>query len=140
MQVTRASFSFLLLSLIIFSGCGSDPTAELGKPVTVTGAITLDGKPSANVEVIFKRTTAGAPAENRQFAGTTDSDGKYSLDNVYPATYSVMINEKKESGAGEGEGAAALDTGPYKKYGEKSELTAEVSDAKKTFDFELTSK
>lgn len=135
----RALYSVLLLSLFTLSGCGKDPTADLGKAVTVTGAITLDGKPSANVEVIFKRLDAGAPAAHRQFAAVTDAEGKYSLDDVYPATYSVMVNEKKDDN-GEGEGAAAIETGPYKKYGADSELQAEVTDAKTTFDFELKSK
>jgi len=131
--------SALLLSIITFSGCGSDPTAELGQPVTVSGTVTLDGKPSTNVEVIFKRLDAGAPAKNRQFFSPTDAAGKYTLEGVYPAKYSVMVNEKKEE-TGEEEGAAALDSGPYKKYGVDSELTAEVTDSKTTFDFELKSK
>ncbi len=131
--------SVLLFSLIALSGCGSDPTADLGPAVTVTGTITLDGKPSDGVEVIFKRLDAGAPAEYRQYVATTDSSGKYSLENVYPAKYAVMVNEKKDEKAEE-EGAAAFETGPYKKYGVNSELEAEVTESNKTFDFELTSK
>ncbi len=135
----RTFLSVLLLSLFSFSGCGGDPTAELGKPVTVSGAITLDGKPSANVEVIFKRLDAGAAAKNRQYVAKTDTAGKYSLEGVFPAKYSVMVNEKKDD-TGDQEAAAAVETGPYKKYGVNSELTAEVTDANTTFDFELTSK
>lgn len=131
--------SVLLFSLIALSGCGSDPTADLGAAVTVTGTITLDGKPSEGVEVIFKRLDAGAPAEYRQYVATTDSSGKYSLENVYPAKYAVMVNEKKDEKAEE-EGAAAFETGPYKKYGVNSELEAEVTEGQTTFDFELTSK
>jgi len=50
-----------------------------------------------------------------------------------------MVNEKKDEKAEE-EGAAAFETGPYKNYGAQSELVAEVTEANKTFDFELTSK
>jgi len=137
--VRRILLSVLLVSIVTLPGCGSDPTAELGNPVTVSGTVTLDAKPSTNVEVIFKRLDAGAPAQNRQFVAQTDSAGKYSMEKVYPATYSVMVNEKKED-EGEGDGAAAIDSGPYKKYGVDSELTAEVTDTKTTFNFELTSK
>ncbi|WP_298865254.1 carboxypeptidase-like regulatory domain-containing protein [uncultured Gimesia sp.] len=135
----RSLLSIFMLSLIMFYGCGGDPTAELGKPLTVSGTITLDGKPSANVEIIMKRLDAGAPAQNRQFAAVTDSEGKYSLENVFPASYAVMVNEKKDEN-GEEEGAAAIETGPYKKYGVNSELKADVTDSKTTFDFELKSK
>ncbi|WP_145231223.1 hypothetical protein [Gimesia algae] len=128
-----------MFSLIALSGCGSDPTADLGTAVTVTGTITLDSKPSDGVEVIFKRLDAGAPAEYRQYVAKTDSAGKYSLENVYPAKYAVMVNEIKEEKAEE-EGAAAFETGPYKKFGVNSELTADVTETNKTFDFELTSK
>ena len=121
------------------SGCGSAPTAELGQPVTVSGTVTLDGKPSTNVEVIFNRLDAGAPAKNSQFFSPTDAVGKYTLEGVYTAKYSVMVNEKKED-EGVEEGAAAIEDGPYQKYGAASELTAEVTDAKITFDFELKSK
>ncbi|HCO27730.1 MAG TPA: hypothetical protein DIT97_33765, partial [Gimesia maris] len=79
------------------------------------------------------------PAEFRQYVANTDSSGKYSLENVYPAKYAVMVNEKKDEKAEE-EGAAAFETGPYKNYGAQSELVAEVTEANKTFDFELTSK
>jgi len=137
--VPRAIYPVLLLSLLVFSGCGKDPTADLGKPVLVSGTITLDGKPSANVDVIFQRLDAGAPAEHRQYVAQTDAAGKYSLENVYPASYSVMVNEKKDEKAGE-EGAAALDTGPYKNYGVDSKLEAKVTEAQTTFDFELKSK
>jgi hypothetical protein len=137
--VPRAIYPVLLLSLLVFSGCGKDPTADLGKPVLVSGTITLDGKPSANVEVIFQRLDAGAPAEFRQYATVCDAEGKYKLEGVYPATYTVIVNEKKDEKAGE-EGAAALDTGPYKKYGVDSKLEAKVTETQTTFDFELKSK
>jgi len=137
--VSRILLSVLLVSIATLSGCGSDPTAELGNPVTVSGTITLDAKPSANVEVVFKRLDAGAPAQNRQFVAQTDSAGKYSLEKVYPAKYSVMVNEKKED-TGDEDGAAAIETGPYVKYGSATKLIAEVTDTKTTFNFELTSK
>ncbi|WP_417381178.1 hypothetical protein [Gimesia sp.] len=135
-----ALYSVLLFSLITLSACSKDPTADLGTAVTVTGTITLDGKPSDGVEVIFKRLDAGAPAEFRQYVANTDAAGKYSLENVYAAKYAVMVNEKKDEKAEEEGGAAAFETGPYKKYGVNSELTADVTEANKTFDFELTSK
>ncbi|QDT81218.1 hypothetical protein Mal35_46980 [Gimesia maris] len=134
-----ALYSVLLFSLIALSGCGSDPTADLGTSVTVTGTITMDDKPADGVEVIFQRTDSGAPAEYRQYVATTDASGKYSLDDVYPAKYLVMVNEKNDD-SGEDEEEMAIDTGPYKKYGVDSELTADVTDTNNTIDFELSSK
>ena len=60
--------SFLLLGscLIVSIGCGSSDEPELG---TVTGSVTMDGKPLANVWIGF------APTEGRASMAITDKDG-----------------------------------------------------------------
>jgi hypothetical protein len=129
----------VLCSAVILTGCGSDPTADLGDPVEVTGKITLDGQPAKGIEVIFNRSGGGAPAEYRNYTAVTDESGNYKIANVYPAEYRVMVYEKKTE-AQEAEGAAAVDTGPYAKYGIDSTLTANVSEQQTTQNFELMSK
>jgi hypothetical protein len=59
-----------LLLCIIGSGCGEGGPA-LGK---VTGKVTLDGKPQANVAVTFMPATGGGSA-----SGITDASGNYEL-------------------------------------------------------------
>jgi hypothetical protein len=98
---------------------------------TVTGTVTLDGKPFPNVMVLFK------PQEGRAASGLTDSNGRYELEYLYkvkgckvgPCTVSFMY----ETGA---EGGPPIP----EKYGGKSALSEEVLEGSNTFDFDLISK
>ncbi len=56
--------------LSVICGCGSGDRPELGK---VTGVVTLDGKPLASVNVLFK------PDIGRAAGAVTDADGRYEL-------------------------------------------------------------
>jgi hypothetical protein len=114
---------------LMFSGCsGSSDRPPLG---LVKGTVTLDGKPFANVMVVFK------PDEGRAASALTNANGEYELEYLYkvkgckvgPNTVSFMY----ETGA---EGGPPIP----EKYAGKSELKEEVMDGSNVFDFDLKSK
>lgn len=133
-------FLVAVVACCVTLGCGGgDPTIDLGSSVEITGKVSMDDKPAAGVEIIFSRQGGGAPAEASSFGATTDASGAYTISGVYFATYGVSVSEP-EKGEADEEGAAALDEGPYEKYGMDSELTAVVAEGNTTFDFDLSSK
>lgn len=127
----------LLLAPITLAGCGKGGP-DLGKPVEISGKVTMDGKPSAGVQVLLTRTTPGGGAKDRDFMAKTDENGDYKLPGVYPANYLVRVTEIKQE---DPQQILAFDSGPYVKYGsEASGLTAEVQESQRDFSFNLTSK
>lgn len=124
----RLSMAFGLVGLF-FAGCsGASDRPPLG---LVKGTVTLDGKPFANVMVLFK------PDEGRAASAVTNANGEYELEYLYkvkgckvgPNTVSFMY----ETGA---EGGPPIP----EKYSSKSELKEEVMEGDNVFDFDLTSK
>lgn len=67
---------YLSASLLLALGCSGAPSDQpaLG---SVTGTVTLDGTPLANVWVGF------APQGGRSSMGLTDKDGRYKLDYLF---------------------------------------------------------
>ncbi len=129
--------SLLVISLVlqVFAGCawGPDDEPELG---TVTGKVTMDGKPLAGVWVGF------APTEGRSSMGLTDKDGRYTL-NYLPETLGAKVGAHKvavttpredESGA---EVKNFRETIPLR-YNLQTELSAEVKSGSNEFNFNLT--
>ncbi|GDY11110.1 hypothetical protein LBMAG52_45980 [Planctomycetia bacterium] len=144
--------------LMCLSGCGGSSSANYGKLslLSVSGAVTLDGKPLPEAVVTFD-------SEDGQFSyGLTDASGRFSLqfDSVksgaIPGKKTVRIsttrkilglNTEEEGGGEEGrsEGAAATTTArPIElvpvRYNKKSELSVDVSPDKTHFEFPLVSK
>jgi len=118
----------LLLSAI---GCGGDKgVPPLG---TVTGVVTLDGKPLVDATVAF------APEKGRISMATTDAAGRYEL-----------IYDGRNKGAVIGWHRVLIDTTPSMdeknpilvppRYNAQSVLTADVKAGVNTFDFALQSK
>jgi hypothetical protein len=76
-----------VVAITVAAGCNAK-----SKPVKVSGTVTLDGKPIADVLVTFNSTTGGRPASAR-----TDSAGKYELttfntgDGALPGEYKVTF-------------------------------------------------
>ncbi|MFN0196016.1 MAG: hypothetical protein ACKVT0_04680 [Planctomycetaceae bacterium] len=123
--------------VISLSGCGggSGTAPELG---TVTGVVTLDGKPLAGAQVEF------APEKSRSSVGQTDPEGKYSLmfdhENAGATigTHKVRITTGNLA-AGSDASKTASTAKIHERYNINTELTADVKAGENTFDFTLTS-
>lgn len=129
--------------LVVAVGC-SDGGPGL---TTVTGTITLDGKPMPGVLVTF------APLAGSPSYGKTDVQGKYELwytddkKGAMLGKHDVMLEVQKLSASEIAEMKAegqTVDTSPTipipRKYLGANALSAEVVDGQNEIDFELTSK
>ncbi|PHR95842.1 MAG: hypothetical protein COA78_29525 [Blastopirellula sp.] len=128
----KAIPTFLFItSLVCLVGCGGDSMS------TVTGVVTLDGKPVQGLEVNFEPT--GSAPDRTTATGYTLEGGKYSL--FYPGF---------KEGAPAGEyivritGGESLDEeGPKirvpAKYNTESELKETIASGENTLNFDLTS-
>lgn len=146
---------FLMLMIAMGSGCESKPKGFYGslELVYVSGRVTLDGQPLAKAVITFD------DAQDGSFSfGQTDSGGyfKLRLDSdmmgVKPGRKIVRIsttrkllglNTSEEGGESSSEGGAAKPATEQELvpdiYYKRSELTAEVSASKTTFNFQLKS-
>lgn len=119
---------------LVAPGCSAKPK-DLPDLGPVSGTITLDGQPLANVTVVFESETG------RSSFGKTDDAGKYEL--IYTGNYKgavvgknkVVINSNLDAPPG----PDWKDPIPAK-YNAKSELTADVTAGSNTFDFALEGK
>jgi hypothetical protein len=113
MGLRNRSRSFLAVAILLFAvvGCGGGPS----RPPTysVTGQITDNGKPVADVDVAFRpdNTAGGQKPAN----GKTDSEGRYTLttfsfgDGAMAGSYRVTLS-KFDIAAG---GSADVDSDDY---------------------------
>lgn len=69
----KSRWGWLLAGLVLCLACQRGP-----KLVPVTGVVLLDGKPVANAAVLF------IPPEGRPAEGTTDAEGKFTLQTFQP--------------------------------------------------------
>ena len=121
----RGWMSMALLLAVSCTGCGSGDAPPLG---AVSGTVTLDGDPLEGVIVVFK------PTEGRPAVGTSDAEGKYSLEYAYKVSgCKVGANKVSFEWPLGATNAKALST----KYTTQSELTEEVADGSNTIDFDL---
>jgi hypothetical protein len=120
----------LVVTLVGMAGCGrgDPPPLELG---TVTGTVTLDGKPLPRAVVKFTPSIDGG----RTSVGVTDVAGRYALE--YTATTkgaNVGVHEVRIS-------TAALDGSPNErvpaKFNSETTLSADVRSGENVFDFAL---
>jgi hypothetical protein len=129
----------LLLLLIALGGCGS------GGLASVSGTVTLDGKPLANALVNFQPLDGEDSA--RASAGTTDAEGRYSLRLVLTNKAGAVVGKHRVSiGTLTTDDTDPPPNKPLPKdpiparYNAKSELTFEVpAGGTRTADFALTS-
>jgi len=129
------NFPGLLLMACMIIGCSEKAGPSLG---TVTGTVTLDGRPLQHASVVFQ------PVTGRPSAGLTDANGKYSL--IYtPDVKGASIGKHqvviRTTGLEEDDDAAEKkkETLP-KKYNDSTELQAEVAPGRNIHDFSLLSK
>lgn len=130
----------MMFGAAFLAGCGGGDRPELG---SVTGTVTMDGKPLPNVWVMFNPTTGGRTAIAR-----TNEQGEYELmylegtPGVNIGSHMVAITTYNED---ELEELKASSGGPVNepipaKYNTQTTLTAEVKEGEDhVIDFPLTS-
>lgn len=136
MNLEKLSVAFCALALFLCVGCGggtADDAPQLGQ---VTGTVTIDGNPLANVSVTF------TSEKNQVSFATTDDQGKYELTyrgsnkGAEVGTQKVIIETVLEAPAGPG----YKDPIPAK-YNKQTTLTATVKEGENPpIDFALDSK
>ena len=96
--MTRSNFlsrpaytALLLLACLLVAGCGG-PDYEV---VPISGRVTLDGDPLADVEVTFQpmAVKAANPNPGPGSYGLTDVDGRYSLKTIEPEQDGAVVAE-----------------------------------------------
>lgn len=134
MSFPKIAGSFCLLFALLLAGCG-------GKPSTVSGKVTLDGKPLTKGDIAFYMGGNAALA-----MGSIDASGNYTLrtgteKGLTPGIYQVSIvaTDVLEPTQPLGSPVPKLLTPP--KYGNPatSGLTAEVKPGSNTHNFDLVS-
>lgn len=87
----RASFLLVIL-LPPLAGCGGDPY----KVAPISGTVTLNGKPLANASVTFAPVATGGTIEpGPSSAGTTDADGRFTLELIGKDGRGAVIGKHK---------------------------------------------
>jgi hypothetical protein len=128
----------IALAVMAMPGCTRDGYSELGL-VEVTGRITLDGQALPGAKVSFESD------DKRTATAITDSAGQYKLmydsqtPGVTPGIKIVRITlaDTDVEGGGTSEGATVKVESIPPRYNRQSELRADVSQSKRTFDFDL---
>ncbi|MBL8810142.1 MAG: hypothetical protein JNM43_08200 [Planctomycetaceae bacterium] len=138
-MLTKGRLSSFLLSLPLFlSGCADDGP-ELS---TVTGVVTLDGKPAQGLTIRFVPQKEGASPSY----GSTNAEGKYELfftmdkPGAVPGTHVVEIEPPEPAVDENGKPVGPPPLQVPRKYRTAGTLTAEVKPGANSFDFPLDSK
>jgi hypothetical protein len=129
-------YSLAIALMCSLAGCNSEKLPGLG---TVTGTVTMDGKPVPDAMISFEPTTPGMSAA----LGKTEANGNYEL--YYSRGHKgaplgeniVKITTFGETGD-EDNRQVRKETVPTK-YNVKSELKADVKRGSNKFDFDLKS-
>ena len=129
--------SLLAVSILLFAGCGP------GGPeiASVSGRVTMDGKPLANATVVF------IPENGRPSGASTDADGKYVLNfsqgrrGAIPGKNMVRVMTIRDPTPGEdGKSIPGSKETVPAKYNTATELTFDVAPGKRNVaDFDLKS-
>jgi hypothetical protein len=133
----RLCLVWLPLLFALLCGCsGSNRDKE--KTGTVSGTITLDGKPFSDGVINFYDAKQGTAAK-----GVLQDGGRFTLDAPLPVgTYSVTVlpPEMPAPQIGAKPKAAAVNIPEKYRTNQKSDLTAEVKEGENSFKFEMNSK
>lgn len=130
----------ILLAALVQLGCGG--VSDMPEVGTVSGKLTLDGKPVENATIMFHPIEDG-----RSSTATSDADGNYELEYM-PGTPGAKIGQHEvvvttfveESGTDEGdEKVPGREEIIPEKYQPQSELKVEVKAGDNTINLDLTS-
>jgi hypothetical protein len=93
-----------VMALLITAGCSGGRDA-----VPVSGSVTLDGQPVADVYVSFQPAAAAANADAMGSTGITDQEGKFSLSlsdtqhaGALIGKHTVRLSDKRASSSSDG--------------------------------------
>jgi hypothetical protein len=86
---TRSIFQILALGLLVAIVVGCGPSGP--KTHSVTGKVTIDGEPAANVRITFQPVDEA----NQAASGTVESDGSYTLYTGVSGTPGAMAGKYK---------------------------------------------
>jgi hypothetical protein len=133
----------ICLSVVALQGCGGGGV----KYATVSGKVTMDGKPLAKVSVVFSPIPKqGSEIAGNTAGGETDENGQYTLKTSTPdgLKEGAQIGKHKvrislQETRGEGDRSVTREKLP-KKYNEQTTLTADVTAGGPPIDFPLTSR
>ena len=130
----RAAYPFLICVIFAFAGCGGPPLQ------TVSGVITLDGKPLKNATLMFQ-----SEDESTYAMADTDETGRYELlqDDVtaglpvgkYLVTISTLVPPNDQTDPPDPGHPELVPA----RYNVESELYREVTAGENTIDFKLES-
>lgn len=120
----------LVALLLVAAGCSGGSEVEIAP---VTGQVTLDGKPLADAQVIFR------PEKGRPSTAITDTDGNYALQYSRDQAGALLGPHRVEiHTAVEGRDPPSSEKLPPR-YNSETELTANVMADEKPINFELQS-
>jgi 5-hydroxyisourate hydrolase-like protein (transthyretin family) len=88
-RLTLTIFSALLLCAAGFSRHAHSQTTQARKTATVSGKVTIKGKPAPEVVVGLRLNQNQSPQVDSNFKATTDQDGKYRIIDVPAGNYQV---------------------------------------------------
>lgn len=138
MRLPGSRLLVVLCSVILLcfstAGCGEESPSDTPELGSVSGIVTMDGKPLANVVVTFE------PESGKPSFGGTDAEGHYNL--VYSKNESgakIGLNTVRITTPTEGPEDKGKDPVPAK-FNTKSTLKKEVKAGSNEINFELTSK
>ncbi len=131
----RQLFGFLIVCLLTCVGCGGP---DFGTPVKVTGKVSVSGAPPKDVRIIFQANDGKLTADKRIAKASVNADGTFTMDNVYPAEYTVLLESSVPPPADPGSAMAVPNTSlPVDQNGQVKTLTAKVPTDKNDFTFDF---
>ncbi|MBL4884819.1 MAG: carboxypeptidase regulatory-like domain-containing protein [Planctomycetaceae bacterium] len=145
-KISQACLLSFVFSMVAVIGCGGGSNEELVDVVPVTGKITLNGEPLKGAAITFMPQDEGM---GRPCFGATDDDGAYVIKTqdgrkgCPVGKFKVIISKfAMEDGTPVGEDPEAAALGmehlpAQYSSGEQTQLSADVPEGGKTFDFPL---
>ena len=131
---------FAVATMVSLAGCGPEALNDQPKTGTVTGTVTMDDKPMANVHVVFEPVKDGGKSRGRSATAVTDDKGHYEL-RFNASTMGAKIGRNivrittpsDAPGIGGGDPKEPIPS----KYNKRSEFKVEVKEGENDIPIEL---